>query len=251
MEIKLLLKYFCLINLKMMKINIWSDIRCPFCFVGKKKFEKALEKFSHAEQLEITWHSFQLDPNLITQTDLNLFEYFAKAKGITVEKAIEMHNGVKMAGKEVGIEFNFDDYKIANSFKGHLLIQLSKTKNLANEMEEALFEAQFLNGENIDDEETLINIAKLVGFTEEEAQNALQSDELGYLVKQDMQMAAQLGINSVPFFVINDKYAISGAQQPELFLEALEKTWDEFASGDKGLKIMNSGDSCDIDGNCD
>ena len=117
-------------------------------------------------------------------------------------------------------------------------------------MEEALFEAQFLDGKNIDDEETLIQLAKSIGITEDEAKNALQSDELGYLVKQDMQLAAQLGINAVPFFVINDKYGISGAQQPELFLEALEKTWEEFSSGDKGLQLINSGESCDIDGNC-
>ena len=234
-----------------MKINIWSDIRCPFCFVGKRKFEKALEKFPHAEQLEIIWHSFQLDPNLVTQTDINPYEYFAKAKGITVERAKAMHSGAEMAGKEAGIDFNFDDSKVANSFKGHLMIQLSKTKNLVNEMEEALFEAQFLKGQNIDDEETLINIAKSIGFSEEEAKNALQSDELAYLVKQDMQLASQLGINAVPFFVINDKYGISGAQQPELFLEALEKTWTEFSNGDKGLQLINSGDSCDIDGKCD
>ena len=233
-----------------MKINIWSDIRCPFCFVGKRKFEKALEKFPHAEQLEIIWHSFQLEPNLVTQTDINPYEYFAKAKGITVERAKAMHSGAEMAGKEAGIDFNFDDSKVANSFKGHLMIQLSKTKNLVNEMEEALFEAQFLKGQNIDDEETLINIAKSIGFSEEEAKNALQSDELAYLVKQDMQLAAQLGINAVPFFVINDKYGISGAQQPELFLEALEKTWTEFSNGDKGLQLINSGDSCNIDGNC-
>ena len=234
-----------------MKINIWSDIHCPFCFVGKRKFEKALEKFPHAEQLEITWHSFQLDPNLVTQTDINPYEYFAKAKGITVERAKAMHSGAEMAGKEAGIDFNFDDSKVANSFKGHLMIQLSKTKNLVNEMEEALFEAQFLDEKNIDNEETLINIAKSIGFSEEEAKNALQSDELAYLVKQDMQLAAQLGINAVPFFVINDKYGISGAQQPELFLEALEKTWTEFSNGDKGLQLINSGDSCDIDGKCD
>lgn len=233
-----------------MKINIWSDVRCPFCFVGKKKFEKALEKFLHAEKLEITWHSFQLDPQLITQPDVNPYEYFAKAKGITLERAKAMHEGAAMAGKEAGIDFNFDDSKVANSYKAHLLIQLSKTKNLANEMEEALFEAQFLDGKNIDDEETLIQLAKSIGITEDEAKNALQSDELGYLVKQDMQLAAQLGINAVPFFVINDKYGISGAQQPELFLEALEKTWTEFSSGDKGLQLINSGESCDIDGNC-
>ena len=234
-----------------MKINIWSDVRCPFCFVGKKKFEKALEKFPHSEKLEITWHSFQLDPQLITQPDVNPYEYFAKAKGITIERAKAMHEGAAMAGKEAGIDFNFDDSKVANSYKAHLLIQLSKTKNLANEMEEALFEAQFLDGKNIDDNDTLIQLAKSIGIAEDEAKNALKSDELGYLVKQDMQLASQLGINAVPFFVINDKYGISGAQQPELFLEALEKTWEEFSSGDKGLQLINSGEYCDIDGNCD
>jgi len=182
----------------------------------KKKFEKALEKFPHAEKLEITWHSFQLDPNLVTQPEVSPYEYFAKAKGITIERAKAMHEGAAMAGKEAGIDFNFDDSKVANSNKAHLLIQLSKS----------------------------------IGITEDEAKNALQSDELGYLVKQDMQLAAQLGINAVPFFVINDKYGISGAQQPELFLEALEKTWEEFSNGDKGLQLINSGDSCDIDGNC-
>ena len=187
---------------------------------------------------------------MVTQPDVNPYEYFAKVKGITVERAKAMHEGAAMAGKEAGIDFNFDDSKVANSYKAHLLIQLSKTKNLANEMEEALFEAQFLDGKNIDDEETLIQLAKSIGITEDEAKNALKSDELGYLVKQDMQLAAQLGINAVPFFVINDKYGISGAQQPELFLEALEKTWEEFSSGDKGLQLINSGDSCDIDGNC-
>lgn len=233
-----------------MKVNIWSDIRCPFCFVGKRKFEKALEQFPHSKDVEIIWHSFQLDPNLITQPERNPYEFFAEAKGITLERAKEMHKGAEMAGREAGIEFNFDNSKVANSFKAHLLIQLSKTKNVANEMEEALFIANFLDGKNIDDEETLIHIGKSVGFTEEEIKNAFVSDDLAYLVKQDMQLASQLGISAVPFFVLNDKYGISGAQQPELFLEALEKTWEEFSNGDKGLQLINKGDSCDIDGNC-
>lgn len=233
-----------------MKIDIWSDIRCPFCFVGKKKFESAVEKFSHKDQLEVTWHSFQLDPNLVTQPELDPYEFFSQLKGISIEQTHAMLKGAEIAGKEAGIDFNFKESKVANSYRAHLLIQLSKAKNKANEMEEALFEAQFLNGQNIDDEETLINLAKSVGFSEEEALKALKADEYGYQVKQDAQIAAQLGINAVPFFVINDKYGISGAQQPELFLEALEKSWKEFSNGDKGLQLINTGDSCEIDGNC-
>ena len=234
-----------------MKVNIWSDIRCPFCYVGKKKFEKALAQFPHAEEIEVTWHSFQLDPNLVTQPDTNPYDYFSKAKGIPVIQAKAMHEHAKKAGKEVGIDFNFDESKVANSFRGHLLIQLAKKKNLADAMEEALFEAQFITGKNIDDEAVLLETGKSVGLTEVEIKNALASDELAHAVAQDGLMARQLGINAVPFFVFNDKYGFSGAQQPEHFLEVLNKSFEEFSAGDKGLQIISQGESCDTDGNCD
>ena len=233
-----------------MKVNIWSDIRCPFCYVGKKKFEKALAQFPHAEEIEVTWHSFQLDPNLVTQPDTNPYGYFSKAKGIPVIQAKAMHEHAKNAGKEAGIDFNFDESKVANSFRGHLLIQLAKKKNLADAMEEALFEAQFITGKNIDDEAVLLETGKSVGLTEEEVKNALASDEMAHAVTQDGLMARQLGINAVPFFVFNDKYGVSGAQQPEHFLEVLNKSFEEFSAGDKGLQIISQGESCDTDGNC-
>ena len=233
-----------------MKVNIWSDIRCPFCYVGKKKFEKALAQFPHAEEIEVTWHSFQLDPNLVTQPDTNPYDYFSKAKGIPVIQAKAMHEHAKKAGKEVGIDFNFDESKVANSFRGHLLIQLAKKKNLADAMEEALFEAQFITGKNIDDEAVLLETGKSVGLTEEEVKNVLVSDEMAHAVAQDGLMARQLSINAVPFFVFNDKYGVSGAQQPEHFLEVLNKSFEEFSAGDKGLQIISQGESCDNDGNC-
>lgn len=233
-----------------MKVDIWSDIRCPFCFVGKKKFEKALSQFPSSDKIELVWHSFQLDPSLVTQPETNPYEYFSKAKGISIEQAKSMHEHAKKAGREAGIDFNFDNSKVANSLKGHLLIQLAKTKNLANEVEEALFEAQFLNGKNIDDDETIVEIGKSVGLAENEIRETLNSDEMRYMVSQDQQLANKLGINAVPFFVFNDKYGVSGAQQPELFLEVLEKSFNEFSAGDKGLKILNEGESCDVDGNC-
>ena len=234
-----------------MKVNIWSDIRCPFCYVGKKKFEKALAQFPHAEEIEVTWHSFQLDPNLVTQPDTNPYDYFSKAKAIPVIQAKAMHEHAKKAGKEVGIDFNFDESKVANSFRGHLLIQLAKKKNLADAMEEALFEAQFITGKNIDDEAVLLETGKSVGLTEEEVKNVLVSDEMAHAVAQDGLMARQLSINAVPFFVFNDKYGVSGAQQPEHFLEVLNKSFEEFSAGDKGLQIISQGESCDTDGNCD
>ncbi len=233
-----------------MKVNIWSDVRCPFCYVGKKKFEKALEKFPYAEKIEVVWQSFQLDPNLQSQPERDPYDFFSEIKHISVEQVKAMHEHVKNAGKEAGIEFNFDNSKVANSLKAHLLIQLAKKKGLANEMEEALFKAQFIDADNIDDESTLVKIAASVGISEIDTKEALSSDELAHAVAQDGLMARQLGINAVPFFVFNDKYGVSGAQQPEHFLEVLTKSYEEFSAGDKGLQIISSGESCDADGNC-
>ena len=234
-----------------MKVEIWSDIRCPFCYVGKKNFEKALDQFPHKDKVEVTWHSFQLDPDLKTQPEKNSLEYFAEAKRVSPEQATEMHDHVSKAGKEAGINFNFEHQKIANSYRAHLLLQLAATKNLANEAEEALFKAQLVDGKNIDDEATLIEIGKSISLTETDIKQALQSDDFGMEVTRDMMLARQMGISGVPFFVINDKYGVSGAQPTTAFSEVLENSWKEFSAGDKGLQIIHGGESCDVDGNCD
>ena len=234
-----------------MKVDIWSDIRCPFCYVGKKNFEKALDQFPHKDKVEVTWHSFQLDPDLKTQPEKNSLEYFAEAKRVSPEQAKEMHDHVSKAGKDAGINFNFEHQKIANSYRAHLLLQLAATKNLANEAEEALFKAQLVDGKNIDDEATLIEIGKSISLTETDIKQALQSDDFGMEVTRDMMLARQMGISGVPFFVINDKYGVSGAQPTTAFSEVLENPWKEFSAGDKGLQIIHGGESCDVDGNCD
>ena len=234
-----------------MKVDIWSDIRCPFCYVGKKNFEKALDQFPHKDKVEVTWHSFQLDPDLKTQPEKNSLEYFAEAKRVSPEQAKEMHDHVSKAGKDEGINFNFEHQKIANSYRAHLLLQLAATKNLANEAEEALFKAQLVDGKNIDDEATLIEIGKSISLTETDIKQALQSDDFGMEVTRDMMLARQMGISGVPFFVINDKYGVSGAQPTTAFSEVLENSWKEFSAGDKGLQIIHGGESCDVDGNCD
>ena len=223
-----------------MKVDIWSDIRCPFCYVGKKKFEKALEKFPNSDEIEINWHSFQLDANLVSQPEKNPYEYFTEMKGVSLEQAKAMHEHVKNAGKEAGIEFNFDDSKVANSYRGHLLIQLAKSNNLGNEMEEVMFKAQFIEGKNIDDEATLLEIGQSVGLSEKEIQDALQSDDFAHAISQDGLIVRQLGISGVPFFVFNDKYGVSGAQQPELFLEVLEKSFAEWHKDNPSVTLKVS-----------
>ncbi|MBF8456773.1 DsbA family oxidoreductase [Kaistella sp. G5-32] len=234
-----------------MKVDIWSDIRCPFCYVGKKNFEKALAQFPEKENIEVTWHSFQLDPDMKTQPEKSSLEYFSERKGVSEEQAKGMYEHVYKAGKDAGIKFNFDHQKVANSYRGHLLLQLAASKNLANEAEEALFKAQLIEGKNIDDEATLIEIGKSISLTEEYIKKALVSDEFAEQVSKDMMLAQQMRISGVPFFVINDKYGVSGAQPSPVFSEVLEKSWEEFSAGDQGLKIIHSGESCDVDGNCD
>jgi len=209
----------------------------------------ALEKFEHKNEVQVEWQSFELDPQLVTEKDVNALDHLAKIKGISKAKAKEMNQYVAQVAKEVGLDFNFEKVIVANSFNAHRLIQFAKSKGLGNEAEEALFKAHFIEGKNIDDNEILVQTAMSIGLDEKESKEILASDSFAKDVKQDEMQAQQFGISGVPFFVLNDKYAVSGAQSPETFLQALEQTWQETEV--KKPVIINQGDSCSIDGNCD
>ena len=230
-----------------MKVDIWSDVRCPFCYIGKRKFEMALEKFPHKDDVKVEWHSFQLDPNLKTTTEVNAIDHISEIKGISHEQAVQMHRNVTSVAKEVGLDFDFDKAIVANSFNAHRLIQLAKTHGLGNEIEEQLFKAHFIEGKNIDDNEVLIQTGISAGLNEKEVREVLSSDASAKEVKQDERQAQSIGVRGVPFFVLNDKYAVSGAQSPETFLEVLEQTWEEFEKENKTL-ITVEGESCSADG---
>jgi predicted DsbA family dithiol-disulfide isomerase len=232
-----------------MKINIWSDVRCPFCYIGKRKFEMALEKFQHKNDVQVEWQSFELDPNLVTEKNVNAVDHLAEIKGISKSKAKEMNQYVAQVAKEVGLDFNFEKVIVANSFNAHRLIQYAKTKELGNEAEEALFKAHFIEGKNVDDNEILVQAGVSIGLDEKETSEILASDSFAKEVKQDEMQAQTFGIRGVPFFVLNDKYAVSGAQSPETFLQALEQTWQE--TEEKKPVVINEGESCTIDGSCD
>lgn len=210
-----------------MKVDIWSDIRCPFCYIGKRKFEMALEKFPHKEDIEVVWHSFQLDPTLKTQPDLHTYDYLAEIKGKSREETVEMHDHVRGIASDVGLNFDFDKTVVANSFNGHRLIQLAKSRNLGSEAEEHLFRAHFTEGRNIDDRDTLFDIGVAIGLPADEVADVLDSDRFAEAVKADEMQARSIGIRGVPFFVLNGKFAVSGAQSPELFYQALQNAWQD------------------------
>lgn len=232
-----------------MKVDIWSDVRCPFCYIGKRKFEMGLEKFSNKNNIEVEWHSFELDPTLVTRTDVNTIDHISEVKGISRKQGEEMHEYVSNVAKEVGLDFNFDKTVVANSFNAHRLIQLAKVKGVANEVEEALFKAHFTEGKNIDDAETLMNIGVSAGIERDELKNTIDSEEFSKQVRQDEQQAQLYGINGVPFFVLNNKYGVSGAQSPETFSQALTQAWEDFEKEKKPL-IITEGESCTTDGDC-
>lgn len=213
-----------------MTVDIWSDVRCPFCYIGKHKFEAALEKFNHKDKVEVRWHSFQLDPTIKTSPGLSTLDYFTEVKNISKEEALQMFSSMEAMASESGLKIDSNSTVLANSFRAHLLIQLAIQKGLANEVEEALFIAHFTEAKNIDDPDTLVEIGVSSGIPEEEVRNALTSEEMSYAVKQDEMQAQQIGVRGVPFFVFNDEYGVSGAQATETFQEVLEKVWEEESS---------------------
>ena len=229
-----------------MKVDIWSDIRCPFCYIGKRKFEAGLQQFSNKEAIEVEWHSFELDPALQTSTDISIYDYLAARKNIIKQQAVQMNAQVTNIAAEVGLDFNIANSILANSFNAHRLIQLAKTKGLGDDAEEALFKAYFTQAKNIDDNQTLIDVAISIGLTEGEITRMLDSNEYASEVRNDEKTASDMGINGVPFFVFNHKYAVSGAQAPSAFLNVLQTAWKDFEA-EKPVAIL-AGETCSAGG---
>jgi predicted DsbA family dithiol-disulfide isomerase len=213
-----------------MKVEIWSDIMCPFCYIGKRNFEKALQSFPEPGAVEIEWHSFQLDPTIPkNQTKKeNVYQYLAEKKGMSYEKSAKMHEALILTAKNAGLEYNFDQAIVANSFDAHKMIQLAKTKGLGDQAEERLFRAYFTEGKNFGDHETLVQLGEEIGLAENGIRAALVSDEFTEKVEYDIREAEELGIRGVPFFVFDRKYAISGAQPPEQFTQVLNLSFKEW-----------------------
>ena len=234
-----------------MKVDIWSDVRCPLCYIGKRKFEAALATFPNKGEVEVVWHSFELDPTLKTDTDKSVYDYLAERKGMSREVSVQMHNQLVQAAKEVGLDYYFDKAVVANSFNAHRLIQLAKTKGLGDEAEERLFRAYYTEGRNIDDLNTLTQLGVELGLSAIEVGEMLYSNAFAEEVRRDQAQAQAMNITGVPFFVINERYGISGAQPPQIFSQALEKAWNEYAEENSSKELATAnGASCGIDGKC-
>ncbi len=210
-----------------MKVEIWSDIMCPFCYIGKRKFESALAQFEHKDDVDIVWKSFQLNPDMKTEAGKNINQYLAEIKGWSVEQAKEMNDRVTEMAKQVGLEYDLNKAVVANSFNAHRLIQFAKNTGKGDAAEERLFKAYFTEGKNVDDLHVLSQLAGDIGLNITEVDEVLKSAAFSDEVQQDVYEAQQVGVRGVPFFVLGNKYAVSGAQESATFLQALKTTWDE------------------------
>ncbi|MCW3465358.1 DsbA family oxidoreductase [Chitinophaga nivalis] len=234
-----------------MKVEIWSDIMCPFCYIGKRKFEEALEQFPDKEKITVEWKSFQLNPDLKPEPGTDVYDYLAAKKGQSREWSLSMHAQVVNMAKEAGLTYDFDKAIVANSFHAHRLIQLAKQHRLGDEAEERLFAAYFTEGKDMSNLDTLTEIGVAIGLDKALLQEVLHSAAFADAVEKDNAEAAELGIQGVPFFVLDRKYAVSGAQPVAAFSQALGQAYQEWHTTQPLIMPDGlSGEVCTPDGNC-
>lgn len=224
---------------------------CPFCYIGKRRFEDALQQFEHKDKVEIEWKSFQLNPDMVTDPSTNINQYLADAKGWTLDYAQQMNNHVTEMAAEVGLTYHMETAVVANSFNAHQFTHLAKKHGLGDAAEEALFKAYFTDGKNVDDTETLAELGTAIGLDADEIKQTLAANTYADAVKHDVAEAQYLGIKGVPFFVMNGKYGVSGAQAVPVFSQTIEKAFGEWNDEQAKPKLdVVEGLTCGPDGDC-
>ncbi len=212
-----------------MRVEIWSDIVCPWCYIGKRRFETALSQFDHADEVDVVWKSFQLNPEQPKGKPEPVAEHLAAKYGVSVDEARAMNDRVKGIAAEEGLAYDLDRYTMVNTFDAHRLTHFAKKHGLGAELHERLLRAQLIEGEVLEDPDTLVRLAAEVGIPEADARRVVESDAYTNDVNADIDELRSLGGNGVPFFVIDRRYGVSGAQPAELFLNALETAYQESA----------------------
>ncbi len=210
-----------------MKVEIWSDVVCPWCYIGKRRFESALARFAHRDEVEVVWRSFELDPNAPRLREGDYADRLARKYGTTREQAVQMHERITTTAADEGLTFRFDQARAGNTFDAHRLLHLAANFGVQDEVKERLMRAYFSEGEAIGDPETLARLVEDAGLPAVEARSVLDGDAYAADVRAEEREAAELGISGVPFFVVDRRYGMSGAQPADLLLQALEQAWRE------------------------
>lgn len=230
-----------------MKIEIWSDIACPFCYIGKTNFDKALDMFPHKDKVEIKYMSFQLNPTLPKVNEDDAYTSFSKSHGISIEESKQKFDAITEHAKKSNLEYRYDILKATNTFDAHRLHKFSETKGLGDKLMLRLLHAYFTEGVNIADYSELTNLALEVGLDKEEVMKVLKDDEYADQVRNEINEGRMIGVSSVPTFVINRKYGVPGAQSPEYFLDILNQIYQE----DNPIQMFDAGAGCAEDEECD
>ena len=233
----------------MLKVDIWSDYVCPFCYIGKRELENAIEAAGLQGNVEVNLKAYQLNSGVLETDDRSALESLAEKFGATVEQVKQQVEPTVQRAKSVGLDFDFSKMKTVNTFKAHRLAKWAETQGKGNEYGELLLKAYFLDYKKVSNPEVLADIAEQVGLSREEAIATIEGSEFASDVLEDIEVARQIGVRGVPFFVVNEKYAVSGAQPQAVFEDVLQKVAEE--NGVKpALKMMGNTDTdvCGDDG---
>jgi predicted DsbA family dithiol-disulfide isomerase len=206
-----------------MQVEIWLDVICPWCYIGKRRFEMALANFAQRESVHVIWRSFELDPNSLPQYPDTLEEMLARKYGVSRQEAAEMNARVTGLAKEVGLEYCLTNARPGNTFDAHRLLHFAAAQQLGDRATERIMHAYFSESLPVGDRAALARLAPEFGIAENEAMAMLESDDYSDAVRADESRAAEFGINGVPFFVFDEESGISGAQPVEVFAEALQQ----------------------------
>jgi predicted DsbA family dithiol-disulfide isomerase len=225
-------------------VEIWSDIACPWCYVGKRRFEAALAAFEHRDAVTVTWRSFELDPGAPDERPGERAAHLAAKYRTSVERAREMERHMTEVAAQEGLGFRFDIARDGNTFDAHRLLHLAHAHGLQDAMKERLMRAHFGEGELISDHAALERLATEVGLPVGEVRELLAGDRYAAEVRDDERTAASFGISAVPFFVVDRAFGASGAQPPEALGELLRHAWEARSP----LSVVTGGESCGVDG---
>ena len=227
-----------------MNVEIWSDIACPWCAVGKRRFERALAEFEHRDEVTVTFRSFELDTNAPAAREGSTAENLARKYGTTLEQARAMNDNMTRTAADDGLEFRFDIARGGNTFDAHRLLHLAAAHGRQHELKERLMRAYLGEGELMSDHAALTRLALEAGLPEDEVRDTLATGRFAAEVREDEATARGLGISAVPFFVIDRRFGLAGAQPPEVIGEGLRRAWEARTP----LTVVADGDTCGVDG---
>jgi predicted DsbA family dithiol-disulfide isomerase len=210
-----------------MQVEIWSDVVCPWCYLGKRYFEQALEHFPHRDEVEVIYRSFELDPSAPAGVTTPTVEALASKYGLGLEQAREAQRQMERRAAQAGLTFRMEDLRSGNTRDAHRLLQLARARGRQAELAERLHRAYFTDQASIFDHSALAGFAADAGLDRDEALAVLASGEYGEAVEADEEVARSFGVSGVPFFVIDRRYGISGAQPAETIAAVLERVWAE------------------------